>query len=79
MPTMPSRSGCIAAWDFSDVGHFHEVGFKFGRWLDLVFLQCILCADSDADENRDYNTERRLATLKRAFARDRSLDIMRGW
>jgi len=24
------------------VGHFHEVGFKFGRWLDLVFMQCIL-------------------------------------
>ena len=29
---------------FSNVGHFHEVGFKFGRWLDLVFLQCILPA-----------------------------------
>jgi L-amino acid N-acyltransferase YncA len=27
---------------FTSVGHFHEVGFKFGRWLDLVFLQCIL-------------------------------------
>jgi L-amino acid N-acyltransferase len=27
---------------FTNVGHFHEVGFKFGRWLDLVFLQCIL-------------------------------------
>jgi L-amino acid N-acyltransferase len=24
---------------FSVVGHFHEVGFKFGRWLDLVFLE----------------------------------------
>jgi phosphinothricin acetyltransferase len=24
---------------FARVGHFHEVGFKFGRWLDLVFLQ----------------------------------------
>jgi L-amino acid N-acyltransferase len=29
---------------FSRVGHFHEVGFKFGRWLDLVFLQCRLPA-----------------------------------
>jgi phosphinothricin acetyltransferase len=29
---------------FSKVGHFHEVGFKFGRWLDLVFLQCIIPA-----------------------------------
>ena len=27
---------------FTHVGHFHEVGFKFGRWLDLVFMQCIL-------------------------------------
>jgi L-amino acid N-acyltransferase len=29
---------------FRIVGHFHEVGFKFGRWLDLVFLQCIIPA-----------------------------------
>jgi L-amino acid N-acyltransferase len=29
---------------FTTVGHFNEVGFKFGRWLDLVFLQCILPA-----------------------------------
>jgi phosphinothricin acetyltransferase len=27
---------------FSRVGRFHEVGFKFGRWLDLEFLQCII-------------------------------------
>jgi L-amino acid N-acyltransferase len=27
---------------FAEVGHFHEVGFKFGRWLDLTFMQCIL-------------------------------------
>ena len=24
---------------FAIVGKFHEVGFKFGRWLDLVFLE----------------------------------------
>jgi phosphinothricin acetyltransferase len=24
---------------FRQAGHFHEVGFKFGRWLDLVFLE----------------------------------------
>jgi L-amino acid N-acyltransferase YncA len=24
---------------FEDVARFREVGFKFGRWLDLVFLQ----------------------------------------
>jgi phosphinothricin acetyltransferase len=27
---------------FTSVGHFHEVGFKFGRWLDLIFMQCII-------------------------------------
>jgi phosphinothricin acetyltransferase len=27
---------------FVEVGHFREVGFKFGRWLDLKFMQCIL-------------------------------------
>jgi L-amino acid N-acyltransferase YncA len=34
----------MIALGFSKVGHFHEVGFKFGRWLDLVFLQCIIPA-----------------------------------
>lgn len=29
---------------FRNVGHFHQVGFKFGRWLDLVFLQCSIPA-----------------------------------
>jgi L-amino acid N-acyltransferase len=29
---------------FKNVGHFQEVGFKFGRWLDLVFLQCSIPA-----------------------------------
>jgi phosphinothricin acetyltransferase len=32
---------------FIKVGHFHEVGFKFGRWLDLVFLQCRLPATNE--------------------------------
>jgi len=27
---------------FKQVGHFHEVGFKFGRWLDLAFLELTL-------------------------------------
>jgi len=27
---------------FSVAGHFHEVGFKFGRWLDLKFLQRLI-------------------------------------
>ncbi len=27
---------------FRVVGRFHEVGFKFGRWLDLVFLEATI-------------------------------------
>jgi phosphinothricin acetyltransferase len=27
---------------FSRAAHLREVGFKFGRWLDLALLQCIL-------------------------------------
>lgn len=27
---------------FKSVAHFHEVGFKFNRWLDLVFMQRII-------------------------------------
>jgi L-amino acid N-acyltransferase len=27
---------------FERVAHFHQVGFKFNRWLDLVFLQRFL-------------------------------------
>lgn len=27
---------------FVQVAHFREVGFKFGRWLDVVFLQLLL-------------------------------------
>ncbi|HET7220244.1 MAG TPA: GNAT family N-acetyltransferase [Vicinamibacterales bacterium] len=27
---------------FARVAHFREVGFKFGRWLDLVFVQRFL-------------------------------------
>ena len=27
---------------FKVVGHFHEVGFKFGGWLDLKFMQRLI-------------------------------------
>lgn len=27
---------------FREVAHFRQVGFKFGRWLDLKFLQLLL-------------------------------------
>jgi L-amino acid N-acyltransferase YncA len=34
--------GLHSSLGFTRVGHFHEVAFKFGRWLDLIFMQCIL-------------------------------------
>jgi phosphinothricin acetyltransferase len=30
------------SFGFVEVGHFKEVGYKFGRWLDLKFLELIL-------------------------------------
>jgi L-amino acid N-acyltransferase YncA len=33
---------------FAEVAHFHEVGRKFNRWLDLVFVQRFLdCASAE--------------------------------
>lgn len=28
-----------ASFDFETVGHFKEVGFKFGRWLDVIYME----------------------------------------
>jgi L-amino acid N-acyltransferase len=33
---------------FERVGHFREVGHKFGRWLDLVFMQRFLDSPGSA-------------------------------
>ena len=33
---------------FIEIGHFREVGWKFGRWLDLVFLQLSLSNEATA-------------------------------
>jgi phosphinothricin acetyltransferase len=30
------------AFGFEEVAHFRQVGYKFGRWLDLKFLELIL-------------------------------------
>lgn len=30
------------AFGFEEVAHFKQVGYKFGRWLDLKFLQLVL-------------------------------------
>lgn len=31
-----------SGFGFVEVAHFREVGYKFGRWLDLKFLQLLL-------------------------------------
>lgn len=31
-----------AAFGFEKVAHFKEVGFKFGRWLDVIYLELLL-------------------------------------
>ncbi len=31
-----------SSFGFKEVAHFKEVGYKFGRWLDLKFLELIL-------------------------------------
>jgi phosphinothricin acetyltransferase len=30
------------SFGFVEVAHFKEVGFKFGRWLDLKFMELLL-------------------------------------
>jgi L-amino acid N-acyltransferase len=34
--------GLHKKYGFTEVARFREVGYKFGRWLDLVFLQLVL-------------------------------------
>jgi phosphinothricin acetyltransferase len=29
-------------FEFVPVGHFKEVGFKFGRWLDVIYMQRLI-------------------------------------
>lgn len=34
--------GLLEACRFQRAGRFHQIGFKFGRWLDVIFLERIL-------------------------------------
>ena len=38
----PASIGVHAALGFREVGRLKRVGFKFGRWLDSVYMQCDL-------------------------------------
>ena len=31
-----------ARFGFEQVGHFKQTGFKFGRWLDLVYMELLV-------------------------------------
>lgn len=35
---------------FEETAHFKQVGYKFGRWLDLKFLQLILNTPEKPEE-----------------------------
>jgi phosphinothricin acetyltransferase len=35
---------------FEEVAHFKQVGYKFGRWLDLTFMQLILKTPTQPEE-----------------------------
>jgi len=36
---------------FEEAGHFKQVGYKFGKWLDLIFMQLILENNLQPTEN----------------------------
>jgi len=38
------------SFGFEEVAHFKQVGYKFGRWLDLKFLQLILNTPANPSE-----------------------------
>jgi L-amino acid N-acyltransferase len=37
-----------AKFGFAAVGRFRQVGFKFGRWLDVVYMELLLTGEADA-------------------------------
>lgn len=47
------NEGSVILFDkfgFKNVGHFHDVGYKFGRYLDVVFLEYI--TDAQVEEGK---------------------------
>jgi L-amino acid N-acyltransferase YncA len=38
----PTSVALHSKFDFKKVGHFKQVGFKFGRWLDVVYMELLL-------------------------------------
>ncbi len=44
----PGSIALHARFGFEHVGHFKQVGFKFGRWLDVIYMELIIYADQSA-------------------------------
>ena len=40
----PASVALHAKFHFEKVGHMKQIGFKFGRWLDVVYMELILDA-----------------------------------
>lgn len=38
----PASIALHTKFNFQNVGHFKQVGFKFGRWLDVVYMELLL-------------------------------------
>jgi phosphinothricin acetyltransferase len=38
----PASIGLHARFGFQEVGHLRQVGCKFGRWLDVIFMELLL-------------------------------------
>jgi phosphinothricin acetyltransferase len=38
------------SFGFKEVAHFKQVGYKFGRWLDLTFMQLLLTTPEKPEE-----------------------------
>ncbi|RYE32043.1 MAG: hypothetical protein EOP48_31200, partial [Sphingobacteriales bacterium] len=48
----PFEDNYVISTQNVNVGQFPQVGYKFGKWLDLAFLQLTL--DTPADPNENY-------------------------
>ena len=35
---------------FTEVGHFHQCGYKFGRWYDMIWMEKIIGQHPDEAE-----------------------------